>query len=939
MDEPTKGLDLIPMNLELPRQTQGMSESRLLTWQAEHGIDDEQMLGLYNAAQKYKEAKWKRSLDQLIAGPLKKEGAGNLRAFNTILKEVSDELKPENMPQNEKDRRETLVRLFRTHFPDKIEGFSDERWKTHFDLEYMEAEVVKRYILEMCGEEEKDYWVGHGFHEFEDWHRDPMGALEHELAMVIDSSWFYRQTRWQNPRWLHEDEITFMSSTFRDDLLPYTRRPGPLLPATPLPIGDLYVVVSLFKEGHLPSQGLTTKYCNWLTDFAYYEGDLCQPYYLLASQTCRDDWFKVDSVGEMLDEDAWDEERERERARIWQDHMSDVRDHVTWRPYRGHEDDEFWEVVEEVGNNTIPDHLLAEYAKYDALEPEDMFNDEDPENLTLEEMNVRAPNLYTDRERFGWKRATMWGKERGEYGWKRPMERCHHCDRKFKDADEIRCYWCKEDRQYIEEGNMDVEKTDMHLSVGNLNFLWRNSSASILDWVQKDPMHHAGVYESSTPYRWLRSEDPHLNQLPSQHMYIYYCLDRPGMEKVRRRFRDEHLDWAKDSMNIHMGGPLQSTDVESKPEDWMSYGALPDRLHRKTVFGAYFDVEPNPPEYISAFDEYDQPKMQKGLVGTFFIVNGYDVESTMEWSREDPYQKAGLYDFVALLPMTAYGLDLPTGVSYEDMQGQIEKGAHLAREADEFPGRNEYGTGDILADEYYRNRTEKWRYFGEGMKKRMYQTMGTGYAQEERQDAVDVSWWVKQNWGGWFDEHKLTFDEFPDKSILKHECKEERNELPPEAVEATRKYLGWKRTGYRDFAKRKNLVYGSLTYAAENMAQVSTVGEKHGFFGDKLIRYRLERKAKDEEYRERMLKIDHELVNLSEEDKVRFQRIADGLPGDPDDMERITEETEFQWEDEDDFDEEVIADRDEDEEAESEGFFEQGEPQVDGQGGEDLEFD
>lgn len=88
-------------------------------------------------------------------------------------------------------------------------------------------------------------------------------------------------------------------------------------------------------------------------------------------------------------------------------------------------------------------------------------------------------------------------------------------------------------------------------------------------------------------------------------LFSIICWDKPGHEHVRRENRASHLEYARkwaDKMLV--GGPMLSPDGER-------------------------------------------------MIGSMLVIDLPDLEAAYEWTRNDPYSRAGLFEAVVVRPYKA----------------------------------------------------------------------------------------------------------------------------------------------------------------------------------------------------------------------------------------------------------------------------------------------
>ena len=95
-------------------------------------------------------------------------------------------------------------------------------------------------------------------------------------------------------------------------------------------------------------------------------------------------------------------------------------------------------------------------------------------------------------------------------------------------------------------------------------------------------------------------------------LFAIHCTDKPGHAHVRQANRPAHLEYAKKSADkMIVGDPLLTPDRE-------------------------------------------------GMTGSLLVVDMPDEAAAREWSANDPYAKAGLFESVIVRPMKGvFGSNLP----------------------------------------------------------------------------------------------------------------------------------------------------------------------------------------------------------------------------------------------------------------------------------------
>lgn len=85
-------------------------------------------------------------------------------------------------------------------------------------------------------------------------------------------------------------------------------------------------------------------------------------------------------------------------------------------------------------------------------------------------------------------------------------------------------------------------------------------------------------------------------------LFAIICTDKPGHAHVRAANRPAHLDYSAGiSDRMRLGGPMLTPDGE-------------------------------------------------GMVGSLLVADFPDIEAAYEWTRNDPYAKAGLFESVVVRP-------------------------------------------------------------------------------------------------------------------------------------------------------------------------------------------------------------------------------------------------------------------------------------------------
>lgn len=93
-------------------------------------------------------------------------------------------------------------------------------------------------------------------------------------------------------------------------------------------------------------------------------------------------------------------------------------------------------------------------------------------------------------------------------------------------------------------------------------------------------------------------------------LFAVTCLDKPDSAHIRQENRPAHLEYAKASANLKMGGPLLSDDGER-------------------------------------------------MIGSMLVLEAADRAEVDAWCAADPYAKAGLFESVTIRPFKWL---LPTAV-------------------------------------------------------------------------------------------------------------------------------------------------------------------------------------------------------------------------------------------------------------------------------------